>query len=62
MLLIKKCVYFKKVLVINFISSYSSSIKHFSFADLLQIEYNEQDALQKKLVIAPFVVQFKQLL
>ena len=48
--------------MINFISSYSSLIKHFSFADLLQIEYNEQDALQKKLVIAPFVVQFKQLL
>ena len=48
--------------MINFISSYSSLIKHFSFADLLQIEYNEQDALQKKPVIAPFVVQFKQLL
>ena len=54
--------YFKKVLVTHFISSYSSLIKHFSFADLLQIEYNEQDALQKKPVIAPFVVQFKQLL
>ena len=60
--LLKKCVYFKKVLLIHFISSYSSFIKHFSFADLLQIEYNEQDALQKKPVIAPFVVQFKQLL
>ena len=54
--------YFRKVLVINFISSYSSLLKHFSFAELLQIEYNEQVALQKTLVIATFVVQFEQLL
>ena len=48
--------------MINFISSYSSLLKHFSFAELLQIEYNEQVALQKTLVIATFVVQFEQLL
>ena len=45
--------------MINYISSLRSLLKHFSFADVLQIEDNEHDALRKELVIAPFVKQFK---
>ena len=43
----------------KFISSYSSLFKQFSFADFLLIEGNEQGALQKESVIAPFEERFK---
>ena len=56
----KTTTFITSVLVINFISSYSSLLKQFSFADFLQIEDNEQeDALRKEPVISPFGEQLK---
>ena len=39
---------------VEFISSYSSLLKHFSVADFLLIEGNGQGALQKEPVIPSF--------
>ena len=51
--------FFQKVLLINFISTYSKLLKHFIFACFLLIEGYEQGALRKELIVAPFVERFK---
>ena len=43
----------------NFLSTYSSLLKSFSFVDFLMVEGNEQCALRKDPVIAAFVEQLK---
>ena len=48
-------IYFEKVLLINFMSNL---LKHLFFADSSLIEDFEQCALQKELIIAPFVERF----
>ena len=47
------------VLLINFISTYSKSLKNFIYAHFLLIEGYKQGALQKELIFAPFVERFK---
>ena len=48
-------IYFDKALLVNFISNLR---KYFFFADSLLMEDFEQFALQKELIIAPFVERF----
>ena len=43
----------------NFICTYSTLLKNFSFADFLLIEDNEQGTLRKEPVITLFIERFK---
>ena len=51
--------YFLKVLLINSINTESNLLKGFIFVHLLLEDY-EQGALQKELIIAPLMEQFKR--
>ena len=51
--------YFLKVLLINSINSQNSFLKNSIFVLLLLLEYYEQGALQKELIIAPLMELFK---
>ena len=51
---------FGKVSLINFFSTWTKIPKNCIFADVLLMEGQVQGALQKELLIAPFVERFKR--